>query len=75
MGLIEKIALEMAAQRGAEKISQCTAFLEQHQISAVLETCISAVLSGESSDLVAALADEVRMVRGRGHGVGVGCRV
>ena len=52
------------ATRGDDKISQCTAFLEQHQISAVLATCISAVLSAESSNLVAALADEVRMVRG-----------
>jgi predicted DNA-binding protein with PD1-like motif len=57
-------ALLKMATRDDDKISQCTAFLEQHQISAVLATCISAVLSAESSNLVAALADEVRMVRG-----------
>jgi len=37
------------------------------------------VLTAESSNLVAALADEVRMVRAvagvRGRGWGVGCRV
>ena len=49
------------AARDSDKIMKCTAFLERHQISAVLEACIGAVLSSDSGDLVAALADEVRL--------------
>ena len=49
-----------AAERDNEKMLECTAFLRQHQISAVLETCIGAVLSAaDSGNLVSALADEV----------------
>jgi len=51
------------------KISQFSAFLEQHRIAAVLEACISSVLCNESSDVIAALAVEIERYNEEG-GIG-----
>ena len=47
-------------------IARCQAFLDQHHISSVLETCISAVLGQDADDLVLALADELDNIAQKG---------
>lgn len=45
---------------GEARLASCQAFLDQHRISSVLETCISAVLGTDDADnIVLALADEL----------------